>query len=422
MARVRKKQSSFTSEEHDILDGRAKLLRVRASGDVWQFRMWVETEGKYVRKSLKTRDFDTAKEKAEEMVFQTMSDISSGRKIFGITLGELVQEYISWRQEDVEIGNITAGRLVTIRSQMKHLVAYKSSDLKMAELSRNSVFDYANWRKKEKIGVRDVTIRNEQSTINHMMGMAWRKGYSHFDKFDFRKIKIDEKEEVKRRGIFTLEEYDRLVRFMRKYVSVNECADEQERLERLLIRDCVLIGSNTMMRVGELWALKWGDIESIRSLVSAGGKETSLVTINVRAETAKNRRSRTVISRGGEYVLRLKERATHTGADDFVFASIGGKAQLTRQKYYLHWKCLMDGIGIDHKKRNITWYSLRHFGITCRLRAGVSHFEISKNAGTGIGNIEHHYGHIDTSMLTKAALMDFTVEKDGFSLREELTR
>ena len=85
MARVRKKQSAFTSEAHDILDGRAKLLRVRASGDVWQFRMWVETEGKYVRKSLKTRDFDTAKEKAEEMVFQTMSDISSGRKIFGIT-------------------------------------------------------------------------------------------------------------------------------------------------------------------------------------------------------------------------------------------------------------------------------------------------------------------------------------------------
>ena len=118
-----------------------------------------------------------------------------------------------------------------------------------------------------------------------------------------------------------------------------------------------------MMRVGELWALKWGDIESIQSLISADGRETSLVTINVRAETAKNRRSRTVISRGGEYVLRLKERTTHTGADDFVFASIGGKAQLTRQKYYLHWKCLMDGIGIDHKKLTYR-YQGRDFRLT----------------------------------------------------------
>ena len=105
MKRVRKKTGSFTSEEHDILDGKAQISRVvERSGDVWQFRMWVADEKKYIRRSLKTRDFVTAKKRAEDIVFETMSDISTGRKIFGITLGDLVQQYLVWRQDDVVMG------------------------------------------------------------------------------------------------------------------------------------------------------------------------------------------------------------------------------------------------------------------------------------------------------------------------------
>lgn len=74
----------------------------------------------------------------------------------------------------------------------------------------------------------------------------------------------------------------------------------------------------------------------------------------------------------------------------------------------------MMGIGLDYKKRNVTWYSLRHFGITCRLRAGVNHFELSKIAGTSIANIERHYGHVDEGMLRRAAM----VGKDGFVFQE----
>ncbi len=416
MARVRKKASTFVTEEHDILNQRGKILRVRASGDVWQLRVWVQGERRYFRKSLKTRDFQTAVQLAEEIVLRTLSDVASGRKIFGITIGELVQEYLKWRQEDVEVGGITAGRLVTIRSQLKHFVAFKNGSLKLAELSRESLYDYANWRKKERAGVRDVTIQNEQATINHMMRMAYRRGYSHFDAFEFRKISIDSREEVKRRGIFSLEEYDRLVRFMRSYASKKACNDEQERLERLLIRDCVLIAANTCLRVGELWNLRWSDIKRIEEVKDSNDHAMSLVTLAVRAETAKTRRSRTVISRGGEYFLRLKERAAHAGKDDFIFASVGGTAKLSKQKLYLHWRNLMAGIGLDYKKRNVTWYSLRHFGITCRLRAGVSHIEVSKIAGTSVAMIEQHYGHIDTTMLTRAAMKNFTIDKNGLEI------
>ena len=61
MKRVRKKTGSFTSEEPDILDGKAQISRVaERSGDVWQFRMWVADEKKYIRRSLKSRDFVTS--------------------------------------------------------------------------------------------------------------------------------------------------------------------------------------------------------------------------------------------------------------------------------------------------------------------------------------------------------------------------
>lgn len=405
--------SSFTSEEHDILGGKAKILRVRQSGDVWQFRMWIQEEGKYIRKSLRTRDFESAVERAEKIVFDTLGDIKSGRKIFGITLGELVDAYVQYRQIDVENGDITAGRLVTIKSQLKHFIAFKSAELKLAELERNSYYEYAAWRKRTNETVRNVTLRNEEATINHMMDFAYREGLGHISKLTFRKLNVDMKEEVKRRGIFSLQEYEDLYRFMRIYSSKKKCKDEEQHLERLLVRDCVLIASNTMLRVGELWNLKWGDIDSISNDKDDSGKAVRLVTLNVRAEISKTGRGRQVVSRGGEYFERIKARSKNTNNSDYVFCSVNGNSRFNKQKWYLHWKEMMNGIGLDYKSRNITWYSLRHFGITCRLRANVSVFDISKMAGTGIENIQNHYGHIDTEMLKRAALKNFTLDKHG---------
>ena len=224
-------------------------------GDVWQFRIWVPNEKKYIRKSLRTRDFQSAQDQAEKMVYEAMSDIHTGRKIFGITLQELCDKYLEWRQEDVEVGNITAGRFGTIRTQLRHFMNFRSPNLRVAELNTDSYYDYANWRKKEYSKAADVTIRNEHSTINHMISYGYREGLCHFEKMDFRKIKIRQ-DQVGKRDTFTLEEYDQLIYFLRSYTSKKHCPNEEERLERKLVQDCLLIGSNTLLRVGELWQLK----------------------------------------------------------------------------------------------------------------------------------------------------------------------
>ena len=116
--------------------------------------------------------------------------MKSGRKLFGITLHELTDAYLKWREEDVALGNITKGRLVTISSQMKHHLAYKGHQTKVAELDRNSCYEYEVWRMQRTPTTQKVTIRNEQATFNTMMKYAYRVGYSHIDTFDFRKMVI----------------------------------------------------------------------------------------------------------------------------------------------------------------------------------------------------------------------------------------
>ena len=403
-------------ETHEILGGKALIFRVKASGDIWQFRMWIAEEKKYLRKTLQTTDTDTAIKRAETKYLEIYSDVKTGKKIFGITLRELIFAYIAWRSKDVDGGKITAGRLLTIQSQLRNLVRYKSKETKISGLDRSSLYDYAQWRRTDKSKTQDVTIRNEQVTFNHMIAYAYRNGLAHFDKFVFQSIKI---KDIRTRDIFSLNEYDDLVKYLRVWVSSKRKISAAERLHRMLIRDCILIASNTMLRVGELWQLRWKDIEKYEELSDESGRKVTIVTLNVRAEIAKTRRSRKVTTRGGEYLQRLHSRAEHKSINDFMFCGKSGDVRLPKMMFYGAWADLMRGIGIDYKKRNLTWYSLRHFGITYRLKAGASIFDISKIAGTGVTNIEQRYGHFDQSMARSVALKNFSFSRDGISSRVE---
>jgi len=181
----------------------------------------------------------------------------------------------------------------------------------------------------------------------------------------------------------------------------------------------VLIASNSMLRVGELWQLRWSDIVGIETRYDEQEKAVNLVTINVRAEICKTRTSREVVCRGGEYVDRLRKRAKYTDANDYIFASsISGTKRLSKRKWYGHWKNLMEGIGVeDYAERKLTWYSLRHFAITCRIRSRVSHLDISHLAGTSVSNIESIYGHWDTEMKRSAAMKNFAITPSGIVVK-----
>lgn len=296
--------SKFVEKKYPVLGDRGTILRTKQSGDVWQLRMRIPTEKKYLRESLRTKDLETAVMRAEKRVLEILSDITTGRKFFGITLQELVDQYIEYREEDVRkdgnlgSGTISSGRLVTIKSQLVHLLKYKGGDTKISNLDSESCYEYLKWCRHNRKNVKDVTVRNEQATFNHMMRFAYRKGLSHFQFFEFKTIRIINDEST-RRGIFSFEQYDELIQVMRNWVDKKNCPDSKILNERLMIRDCIYIGSNTMLRVGELWQLKWGDIKKYSTETDELGYKVDLVTIHVRAETSKKMVSRTITTRGG---------------------------------------------------------------------------------------------------------------------------
>lgn len=394
------------------MGGRAKILRTKQSGQFWQLRMWIAAEQKYLRESLKTTDLETAIERGETRYLEIYSDIKTGRKIFGITLGELVVAYLAKRQEDVQAGLITKERIGTIHAHLKHLLRFKGSNTKVGDLDRNSIFDYVVRRRREQENVKDVTIKNEQSTINSMMRFGFREGLSHFEYFDFQKFRTNEE----RRNTFDVTEYDELVRFMRRWSS-DKSAAALVKEERQMIRDMVLCAANTMLRVGELWALKWGDILSYEEQRDESGKKLLLVRLKVRAETSKIRRSREITVRGGEYFRRLFERAIFREAEHLIFHAGDGKTEFNKNKIYGYWAELMDGIGVKYHERNITWYSLRHFGITCRLAAGASVFDVAKVAGSSSIHIDKHYGHFSQDMSRLMSLKSLVLHRDGIEER-----
>ena len=64
--------AKFYVYEHDIYDGAVKLLRTKQSGHVWQMRCWMIEEKKYIKKSLRTKHLETAKEKGRTLYYTTM--------------------------------------------------------------------------------------------------------------------------------------------------------------------------------------------------------------------------------------------------------------------------------------------------------------------------------------------------------------
>lgn len=396
-----------------LLGGKGELYRMPRSGDVYQCRIWVPSQRTYVRKSLKTTDYETAKLKGEALIFKILGEVAQGKKLFGISLGELVDKFLEYRWEDVKNGVITEGRFTTIQSQCRALLRTKPRNLKVAELTENSFYEWRQMRLKDNPSITTVTIRNETATIGQIFDFAFRNGYSHFPKMYFRPIKIS-RADVGRRDTFTIEEYEKMVKFLRVYTSKKHCPDSDERIERQKVRDYILTLSNTLMRTGELRQLCWGDVLGYEDRIDETGKKVCVVKLRIRKETSKVRRPRTIFVRGGEYIQRLKSYSSFTDSGDLLFTNKTGTHPLGTRELYKHWDSVMNGIGIeDHSDRKLSYYSLRHFGITMRMKSGVPIADVASIAGTSVSHIETHYRHIDDEVMIDSALRNFTPVKEG---------
>lgn len=389
---------------------------IERRGDYWHFRLWLEGEGKYVRESLKTRDLETAKKRAEARYIELRADQMNGKRHFSITAEEGVNLYLASKDAEVELGTITKGRRGTISTHLSHWLAYIGRDKKLKELDRSAAKGYfAHRSKHSQRSVAHTTLANEQCTINAMMTWLFRNKESAVEAFDFPKLsKYEVDNEGVRRQTLTNEEYNALSSKMRSYADrKSHGLDDNEYRTRQLVRHYVLIAANTGLRTGEQQQLRWCDIKILKNDQGSSMQTKTLVELFVRKATSKVRKDRKVICRGGAYFQRWRELAKPKSNKDLIF-SLDGAKRISNRTIIYHFHRMVELAGIsDHKARGIVPYSLRHFMVTQRVLSGLSFQQVAEMCGTSETEIRKTYYHLIDDRRFTNAVADYRRDKDG---------
>ena len=137
------KKTAYADDEIPIFDEAVIYKR----GDYWQMRMWLGKEKKYARFSLKTRNKDTAIDKAKKQYHILVGMEMAGKTYYSLTAKQGVQLYLEQRKKDIEVELITEGRWKTIYTHLQHWLKFIGKDTKLKELHRTDCENYFSERR-----------------------------------------------------------------------------------------------------------------------------------------------------------------------------------------------------------------------------------------------------------------------------------
>ena len=421
------KKQTFNADEIEIYDEAVVYKR----GEYWQMRMWLGKEKKYARFSLRTRNRDTAIDKAKKYYHELMAQQLAGKTYFSKTTKQGVEEYLKQRALDVEAELIVKGRYGTIKTHLEHWLDFIGRDTKLKELERTDCENYLHSRTKtkKKINVSQTTVANEQSTINAMLSWLYRRNETYIEAFDFKPLKrIDRGDEALRRSTFTDEEVIVIKQELEKYITeVKGNVDEEGNMSKVINGYYLLISIITGLRRGEQLQLKWSDIKWLEKNVKGQAEDDtySLVKITVRAETTKVRKTRHFVVKDWEYFDELfkllqpryvkankENKKIKAFGDTFVF-SANGMSMLTPRAIGYHFDKMVELAEIkDTDTRDLVPYSFRHYFITDRINRGATPTQVAETCGTSTAQIEKTYYHTSEAKMITNALPQFEY-KDG---------
>lgn len=406
------KKQQFSDDEIAIFDDAMIYKR----GELWHFRMWLNGEGKYARKSLRTRSRSTAIDRGKAAYLEIYSNQQAGKTYFSISAKEGVTKYLKHRAKDVESGLIVPGRHSTISTHLHHWLAFIGKDTKLKELERSDCEDYFSERAKSsrRAPIKQVTVQNEQSSINAMMKWLFRNNETHIDGFDFKRLpRVDHRNEELRRSTPERHEFERLLDVMRSYcLRRRNGLDREEWIVRQLVRHYVIIAAATGLRTGEQRQLRWKDVELI-NLLTETHDYFHLATITVRGATSKVRTTRRFQCRAGDDFVRLRRLLKPVNQDALIF-SIDGATMLSNRTILYHFHRMVQLCKFEGgDERNIVPYSLRHYFVTQKIMSGLSYRQIADMCGTSIAQIEKTYYHVNDDIMQTNALADYTYDARG---------
>ena len=388
----------------ELLEG-GKLLVYDRNG-IYQARVYTG-DRRYIHLSLKTSNLADARRLAIRFLHDTEYKQKEGLPLTQKSMSQVINEYVDYRQTQYNQSLLTkqtsstkGGISIHMLRQIKRVVKFwheYCGNLGVNKVDNKVLQDFIVWRKdyyhkmakadlpkNARLNPADKTLQWELTLGKTILKYAHERGYRGSNQLPTYTF-ASETNIV--RPAFTLLEYKTLLRAMRR--SIYEVDADWRRYVRLMLRDYVLILSNSGMRVGELNNLQWGDIEEFTD-----GKQRKNYLLYVNGKTGR----RAVVPRTNavRYIQRMQERNPDRKATEYVFTMRDGGKVITLidqfQNVLRQARILENRYG-----ERYTLYSLRHFYAVMAIRKGLPIWDIAKNMGTSVKIIENYYGKQATS-------------------------
>jgi integrase len=386
-------------DSFERFDGKIRIFRTTHSGDVYQMSMYIKDEKRYVRKSLKTRDKETAIKIAEDEFIYYRSKLQMGEKIFSLSAEELRNKYLKYIEQQVKENQISSGRQTNIKTYTKHYLDFVGKNSKIQNIDKKEFQKYRSFRQSKKSDIRMTVVQNESITIKQMYKFAKNEGFINQNyELDFGKFKVDKNES--NRVAYEVKDYKQLIsisKYWDRKVGETHVKRDEEIYYRRTIRDFIVLMSNYGFRTRELLLIKWKDVSI---------NDDGTAKIVIRKENSKVNKERLCIGRKGDVFNRRKKYCQYTESDDFVFSRFNKRDVMTKTLLYDYYNKLLKEVKEKYEDfQENDLYSLRHFFITSHLIASkISVYDLAKYCGTSLQQISKTYDNVKMEEISKKLL------------------
>lgn len=270
--------SSFPDETYEERRQDGNLL-IYSRGAIFYGRVYRgEGTRRYIHRSLKTKDLGEARNRVEDLYYEIRYRKQNNLSLDAKRFKDVIDEYVKLRRNQFERGTYKQANKAhqqqtseqNLRQMVrvsKFLVEYFGNTL-VEKMDNAALADYVPWRRdyyrrmpeserprNHRLDPADKTLEWETTFTITVLKWAHERGYrgqKPLPKFRHKASR------TKTRPSFTMEEYRRLHRQMRCWIT--ETDKDECRYTRELLRDYVLILANSGIRVGEANNLREQDL------------------------------------------------------------------------------------------------------------------------------------------------------------------
>lgn len=377
---------NFYTETYTYREGRI-LLYKRPNSKNFQCRLRVEGIKGYIIKSCDTPNQGKALKFAEDLYdnlrFKKLNNLPLKTKTFR-------QIFADWFKR----ADKSKYRQDFYQGRAKLYLFPYFGDYKIEEITESIIDDYWLWRKDyykdnpEKLNGNVAenpsvqSLKMEKTAIKEILEYAHRRGYIRA----VPQITYKPRAKTENRDTFTKEEYEKLV--LDLFLWGEKKARTDVVYQRKMLFNFVVFMANTGIRPNEFYKIKWKDVK----VHNQNG--VKLLYINVPDDSKTGRR--TVVSLPEAYTCyeNIKLFSKYTKDDDYFFSNYEDGSWMKNISKTYKTKLVELGLYLSGDGKPRPPYSLRHYYATQRLLDGVQVYDLAKNMGTSVKQIENHYGHV----------------------------